>query len=106
MSASPPELVQTDYLVIGSGIAGMYFALRAAEHGRVVIIAKKKLDDTATNWAQGGVAAVLGDDDTFEAHVQDTLTVGDGLCKREIVELTVREAPGHIKTLVDLGVQF
>jgi L-aspartate oxidase len=106
MSDSSPEPVETDYLVIGSGIAGMYFALNAAAHGRVVIIAKKKLDDTATNWAQGGVAAVLGDDDSFEAHVQDTLTVGDGLCKREIVEMTVREGPGHVKKLVDLGVQF
>ena len=100
------DSLETDYLVIGSGIAGLYFALRAADHGRVVVIAKKALDDTATNWAQGGVAAVLGDDDSYEAHVADTLTVGDGLCKRDIVELTVREGPAHVQRLIELGVAF
>lgn len=100
------DLVETDYLVIGSGIAGLYFALEAAEHGRVVIATKKAPDDTATSWAQGGIAAVFGDDDTFAEHIQDTLTVGDGLCNERVVELTVREGPGHVRRLVELGAQF
>jgi L-aspartate oxidase len=100
------EPLETDYLVIGSGIAGLWFALRAAEHGRVVVVTKKKPDDTATNWAQGGVAAVLSDDDSYQAHVEDTLVVGDGLCKRDIVELTVKEGPEHVRTLAKMGVAF
>ena len=63
------EPLETDYLVIGSGIAGLNFALLAAEHGRVVVVTKKRPDDTNTNWAQGGVAAVLASDDSFEQHV-------------------------------------
>ena len=63
------EPLETDYLVIGSGIAGLNFALLAAEHGRVVVITKKQPDDTNTNWAQGGVAAALSPDDSFEQHV-------------------------------------
>ncbi|HYU16251.1 MAG TPA: L-aspartate oxidase [Candidatus Acidoferrum sp.] len=95
-----------DYLVIGSGIAGLYFALRAAEHGRVLIVTKKGPDDSATNWAQGGIAAVLGDGDTPEGHIEDTLRVGDGLCKPEIVELCVAEGPEHVRALASLGVDF
>ena len=76
------EPLETDYLVIGSGIAGLNFALLAAEHGRVVVLTKKQPDDTNTNWAQGGVAAVLSAEDSFEQHVQDTLTAGDRLCDR------------------------
>ncbi len=98
--------LETDYLVIGSGIAGLYFAIAAAEHGRVVVVTKRKRDDTATNLAQGGVAAVLGDDDSFAAHVEDTLTVGDGLCHKDIVELTVREGPAHVRRLAEWGVDF
>ncbi|WP_428261265.1 L-aspartate oxidase [Haliangium sp.] len=97
---------EVDYLVIGSGVAGLSFALRAAEHGRVLIATKKCPDDTATNWAQGGIAAVLGDDDSFEDHVADTLKVGDGLCRREIVEMTVREGPAHVRALAEMGVAF
>jgi L-aspartate oxidase len=98
--------VSTDYLVIGSGIGGLYFALQAAEHGRVTIVTKKSPDDTATSMAQGGVAAVIGSDDSYERHVEDTLVVGDGLCDRAIVELTVREGPAHIARLATLGAAF
>lgn len=97
---------QTDYLVIGSGIAGLYFALEAAEHGTVTIITKKKSDDTNTNWAQGGIAAVLGDDDSLEEHVADTLKVGEGLCKRDVVESVIEEGPAHVRKLAEFGVKF
>jgi len=96
----------TDYLVIGSGIAGLYFALEAAQHGQVVVVTKKRPTDTATDWAQGGIAAVLGDDDTLQGHVDDTLVVGDGLCNRDIVEMCVREGPAHVRNLAALGVDF
>ncbi len=101
-----PKELETDYLVIGSGIAGLYFALNAAEHGRVTIVTKKRPDDTNTSWAQGGIAAVLSDDDSYESHIEDTLTVGEGLCKPDIVELTVREGPAHVRRLAKLGVDF
>ena len=99
--------IETDYLVIGSGIAGLYFALRASEHGKVAIVTKRAADDANTSWAQGGISAVFGDDDSFEQHIEDTLVVGDGLCKRDIVELCVREAPRHIRALADeFGAEF
>src|SRR6187455_2679545 len=98
---------ETDYLVIGSGIAGLYFALRASEHGRVVLVTKRAPDDANTAWAQGGISAVFAEDDTFDQHVADTLVVGDGLCKRAIVELCVREAPRHVRALADeFGAEF
>ncbi|HLL23076.1 MAG TPA: L-aspartate oxidase, partial [Kofleriaceae bacterium] len=101
-----PEPLETDYLVIGSGIAGLNFALLAAEHGRVVVITKKRPDDTNTNWAQGGVAAVLAKDDTFDRHIEDTLTAGDGLCDREVVELCVNAGPAQVQRLLEVGVRL
>ena len=100
------EPLETDYLVIGSGIAGLNFALLAAEHGRVVVVTKKKLADTNTNWAQGGVAAVLAADDSFERHIEDTLSAGDGLCDRKIVELCIEDGPREVERLVQLGVRL
>jgi L-aspartate oxidase len=98
--------LDTDYLVIGSGLAGLNFALLAAEHGRVVVMTKKRPTDTNTNWAQGGVAAVLAKDDTFATHVADTLIAGDGLCDREVVELCVHDGPRQVQRLLDLGVRL
>jgi len=92
--------------VIGSGIAGLNFALLAAEHGRVVVITKKAPDDTNTNWAQGGVAAVLASHDSFEQHIEDTLVAGDGLCDREVVERCVLAGPASVQRLLDLGVRL
>jgi L-aspartate oxidase len=100
------EPLETDYLVIGSGIAGLNFALLAAEHGRVTVITKKQPSDTNTNWAQGGVAAALASDDSFETHVADTLAAGDGLCDRDVVEMCVEDGPAQVQRLLDLGVRL
>ena len=96
------EVLDTDYLVIGTGIAGLNFALLAAEHGRVVVVTKKRPDDTNTNWAQGGVAAALSSDDSFALHIEDTLKAGDGLCDRDVVEMCVSEGPAQVQRLLDL----
>jgi L-aspartate oxidase len=100
-------VIETDYLVIGSGLAGLYFALRASEHGRVVIATKRAPGDANTAYAQGGVAGALDPEDGVAAHVEDTLRVGDGLCHRDIVELCAREAPEHILRFAnEMGVPF
>jgi L-aspartate oxidase len=100
------EKIKTDVLVIGSGIAGLFFALKAAELGEVIVITKKERSDSNTNWAQGGIAAVLTPEDSFDAHIADTLDAGAGLCNREAVETLVREGPNHVKALIELGVNF
>jgi L-aspartate oxidase len=97
---------ETDFLVIGSGIAGLYYALHVADHGRVTIVTKLDPAESSTQYAQGGIATVLGQEDSFESHVADTLRVGAGLCKEEIVRLTVEEGPRHIRRLMQLGVEF
>ncbi|HET6149081.1 MAG TPA: L-aspartate oxidase [Polyangia bacterium] len=100
-------VLQADYLVIGSGLAGLYFALRAAEHGRVLIATKRAPADSNTNYAQGGVAGVLDPEDTLQTHIEDTLRVGDGLCDRTVVESCLREGPEHILRFAnELGVPF
>jgi L-aspartate oxidase len=100
-------VLEADYLVIGSGLAGLYFALRASEHGRVLIATKRAPADSNTTYAQGGVAGVLDPDDRIETHIEDTLRVGDGLCHRAVVESCVREGPEHILRFAnELGVPF
>lgn len=96
----------TDFLVIGSGISGLSFAIKAASLGQVAIITKKRRVDTATNLAQGGIAAVLSAEDSFALHIQDTLRAGAGLCHEEIVRLVVETGPERIRELVRLGVDF
>jgi L-aspartate oxidase len=100
------HILETDFLVIGSGIAGLYYALHVAEHGRVTIVTKREPEESSTNYAQGGIASVVGEDDSFESHVQDTLLVGAGLCREDVVRLTVQEGPGHVERLAKLGVDF
>lgn len=95
-----------DFLVIGSGIAGLTFALKAAETGKVCIITKKKMDDTATSYAQGGIAAVMYTPDTFEKHIRDTILAGDGLCNENIVRITIRESTDRIGELISWGASF
>ncbi len=98
--------IQTDYLVIGTGIAGMSFALEAAKSGTVVIVTKKEMAEGATNYAQGGIASVFDPEDTFESHVKDTLESGAGLCREDVVRLVVEDGPARIQELMSMGVQF
>jgi len=95
-----------DFLVIGSGIAGLSFALKVAKHGKVCIVTKSKMDDTATSWAQGGIATVMYMPDSFEKHIQDTIIAGDGLCDEHIVKLTINESIDRIRDLIRWGVKF
>jgi L-aspartate oxidase len=97
---------RTDFLVIGSGIAGLTFALKAAKFGKVTVVTKANLDDTNTRYAQGGIAAVFSEPDNFKKHIKDTLIAGGGICNEEVVRMVVHEAPERIKDLIDLGVSF
>jgi L-aspartate oxidase len=95
-----------DFLVIGSGSAGLNYALQVAEHGTVGIITKKNRAESNTNYAQGGIATVMDQSDSFENHVNDTLIAGAGLCKQEAVELIVREGPVVVGELMQMGAEF
>ncbi|MBM3881083.1 MAG: L-aspartate oxidase [Verrucomicrobia bacterium] len=95
-----------DYLVLGSGIAGLFFALKAAPHGRVAIVTKKTSAESNTNYAQGGIASVTSKEDSFELHVRDTLTAGAGLCREAVVRAIVQEGPPRIAELIELGMKF
>ncbi len=99
-------MIVTDYLIIGSGIAGLSCALKLSNSGSVALVTKRGITDSATNYAQGGIAAVWDPSDSFERHIQDTLAAGAGLCNKEIVEIVVKEGPGRIKELIDWGVHF
>ncbi|NPV10366.1 MAG: L-aspartate oxidase [Ignavibacteria bacterium] len=98
--------IKTDVLVIGSGIAGLRFAIEVSKFAEVYIVTKKDKAESNTNYAQGGIASVFSPDDSFELHIQDTLKTGDGLCNREAVELIVREGPVEIQKLIELGTKF
>ncbi|HEX6309222.1 MAG TPA: L-aspartate oxidase [Longimicrobiales bacterium] len=95
-----------DVLVIGSGIAGLSFALKAAQHASVCVVTKKERAVSSTNYAQGGIAAVMAPDDSLELHVRDTLVAGAGLCHLRAVESLVREGPARVRDLIEWGVQF
>jgi L-aspartate oxidase len=95
-----------DFLVIGSGIAGLSYALKVANHGRVCIVTKTHADETATRYAQGGIATVMYTPDTFEKHIADTIIAGDGLCDEKIVRMTITESTERIKDLLAWGVSF
>lgn len=98
--------MQTDFLVIGSGAAGLSFALKAAEHGHVTVVTKGELQECNTNYAQGGICSVTYAPDTFEKHIRDTLVCGAGKCDPEAVELVVRRAPELIRDLIAWGTRF
>jgi L-aspartate oxidase len=95
-----------DFIVIGSGIAGLSFALQAASHGRVAIVTKRARAESNTAWAQGGIASVTSTEDSFELHVKDTLEAGAGLCDEQVVRTIVMDGPARIRELIDFGVHF
>ncbi len=99
-------MIEYDYVVIGSGIAGLSFALKAAAHGRVAIITKSNKSESNTAYAQGGIASVTSPEDTFELHVRDTLESGAGLCDEKVVRDIVGDGPARIQELIELGVHF
>jgi L-aspartate oxidase len=96
----------SEFLVIGSGAAGLSFALKVAPFGKVAIVTKRNPKDTCTSYAQGGVSAVLDPKDSFDAHIKDTISAGAGLCKRRVVKTIVGKSPAQIKQLSELGVNF
>jgi L-aspartate oxidase len=98
--------IKTDFLIIGSGVAGLMFALKVADNGSVAIVTKRGVTDSNTMLAQGGIASVFGSLDSFDLHIRDTLVSGDGLCNKEVVEMVVKNGPERICELIDLGVQF
>ena len=97
---------EVDFLVIGSGIAGLSFALKVADHGKVCVLTKADAAEGSTRYAQGGIAAVIYDTDSFEKHIQDTLVAGAGICDEETVRMTITEAPERIKELIRYGIRF
>jgi len=98
--------IKKNFIVIGSGVAGLTFALKVCKFGSVGIITKEALEESATKYAQGGIASVMAQDDSFELHVQDTMETGRGLCHEDFVHIACREGPARIRELIDLGAQF
>jgi len=96
----------SDYLVIGSGIAGLIFAIKASRYGKVIIITKKTQSETNTNYAQGGIATVFSDDDSFKSHIDDTLSAGCGLSHENVVNMVIKNGPRVVKELLELGINF
>ena len=95
-----------DFLILGSGIAGLFFALKVAPHGRVAIVTKKHRAESNTNYAQGGIAAVTSKEDSVDMHVADTLAAGAGMCKEDVVRTIVEEGPERVGELMSLGMDF
>ncbi len=96
-----------DFLVVGSGISGLSFALKAAKHGKVLIVTKSTEDESSTKYAQGGVAVVVDKkEDSFEKHIEDTLISGDGLCDKEVVDAVAKEGPDRVGEIIDYGTNF
>lgn len=102
----PATALETDFLVIGAGVAGLRAAIELAPAGRVLVLAKREVTDSNTQYAQGGIAAALSDEDEISLHLQDTLNAGDGLCNPEAAKVLVEDAPGRIEELIAWGTQF
>src|SRR6266545_1947628 len=95
-----------DFLVVGAGVAGLRAAIELAEAGEVLVVAKDSLRESSSEYAQGGIAVALSDDDEVELHEQDTLVAGDGLCDRAAVRILVEEGPAAIQHLIEWGAEF
>jgi L-aspartate oxidase len=102
----PPKSHRADYVVVGSGVAGLRAAIELSSAGSVLVLAKSDLSDSATAWAQGGIAVALSDEDEISLHEQDTIKAGDGLCRVEAVALLVEEGPRYITQLIEWGTEF
>lgn len=100
------RIERADYFIVGSGIAGLMSALHLADHGRVLLVTKKRLNDCNTNQAQGGIACVMDGADSFDQHIKDTLIAGAGLCDEKVVRDVVSKGPARIQELIQLGVEF
>src|SRR5262245_34227165 len=98
--------IESDVLVLGSGIAGLTCALECARTARVVLVTKDRLPESSSRYAQGGIASVWSPEDSFESHVDDTLVAGAGLCHRDVVEMVVHEGPERVRELIALGTNF
>ena len=103
---SSPKIYHADFAVVGSGVAGLRAAIELSSAGSVLVLAKSNLSDSATAWAQGGIAVALSDEDEISLHEQDTLNAGDGLCRTEAVALLVEEGPQYINQLIEWGTEF
>src|SRR5512138_3655008 len=103
MKSVPSE---TDFIVVGAGVAGLRAAIELAAAGRVLVLAKRELTESATQYAQGGIAAALSDEDEIGLHLQDTLNAGDGLCNSEAAKILVQEGPERIEELIAWGTEF
>src|SRR5580693_10707588 len=101
-----PDRIRTRFLVIGSGVAGLHTAWRASEHGDVFVLTKRSLFDSATAYAQGGIAAALGAGDSPELHRRDTLAAGAALCDAAAVQVLVEEGPARVRELSEAGADF
>src|SRR5687767_7811294 len=97
---------RVDFLIIGSGIAGLTYALKVAAHGKVCMITKASEDESNTKYAQGGIAAVMYKPDSYEKHIEDTIVCGDGLCDEEVVRTVITESTERVQELIDWGAQF
>ncbi len=96
----------TDFLVLGSGVAGLTFALEAAQHGEVLVVTKRAIEESNTRWAQGGISAVFAPEDSVDAHVADTLVAGGGLCHEVVVRICAEEGPARVRELMERGARF
>src|ERR1700730_1907756 len=100
------KVLEADFLVLGSGIAGMRAAIQLAREGRVLVLSKGDLLESNTEFAQGGIAAAMGEDDEVSLHLHDTLRAGDGLCREDAVRILVEEGPQEINQLIEWGMRF
>lgn len=104
--STPSEPITTDFLVVGAGVAGLRAAITLAEAGNVLVLAKDRLEESNSQWAQGGIAVVLSDDDEIELHEADTIAAGDGLCDRDAVRTLVEEGPAEVQLLMHWNTHF